>query len=268
MSKLDPGPIDALGPVTRAFNVLRVLAEASEPLSVTNIAAITGLPTSTVHRLLQLMREQDIVDFDPTSRRYRPGLEIYRLGALVTARHQLADLARPYLTAINNVIDENCQLGVLLRRERAMMFTEQIQTSQALRFSTPMFVPQPLIWGCSGRVICAHLDPDDLSTVLETSEPSPVASRPVPAAKDFLTDLDQIRDQGWDTTRGEKVPDSIGFAAPVFDARGITASLSITIPITRYHNDKQDQFVTTLTTAASALSTALGHLPDVASKSA
>lgn len=261
MTRAESGASDALGPVTRAFHVLRVLAEAGEPVSVTSIGATIGLPTSTVHRLLQLMRDQGIVEMDPASRRYRPGPEILRLGALITARHKITDLSRPYLTMLNEAVDENCQLGLLLPRDHAMMFTEQVETRKALRFATPMFVPQPLIWGCSGRVICAYLGDDEVRAVLAAAEPSPVSRRPVPDPDDYLAQLDGVRGRGWDTTRGEKVPDSVGFAAPVFDARGITASLSITIPTTRYQEADQPKYVHALTRAASDLSAALGHLP-------
>ncbi|MGW3151559.1 IclR family transcriptional regulator [Streptomyces sp. NPDC001177] len=261
MGKADTGSGDSLGPVTRAFHVLRVLAEAGEPVSVTAIAATLTLPTSTVHRLLQIMREQGVVEMDPASRRYQPGAEMLRLGALITARHRITDLSRPYLVRLNDAVDENCQLGILLRRDRAMMFAEQVQTRKALRFSTPMYVAQPLIWGCSGRVICAYLEAEEVNALLAEAEPSPVSQQPVPDFEDFMDDLDRIRRRGWDTTRGEKVADSVGFAAPVFDARGIAGSLSITIPVTRYRQEDEPGYVQPLTGAARDLSAALGHIP-------
>lgn len=252
---------DALGPVARALHLLRALAEADEPRSATELAAMVGLPTSTTHRLLQLLREHAMVELDQVGRRYRPGLEYYRLGALVVAKQPIAETARPFMQAIVEHADESCLLGLYLPQTHKMTFAEQVESSHALRFTIPMHVPIELVWGCSGRVILAHLPEDEVVAALQAAGPSPVLGTPPPKRKAFASDLAAIRERGWDFTRGEKIPESVGLAAPVFTARGVIGSLSLTIPAARFVEDRREGLGELLAEHAGRLSTALGTSP-------
>lgn len=249
---------DALGPVARALHLLQALAEADEPQSATELATAVGLPTSTAHRLLQMLRDHAMVELDPVGRRYRPGLEYYRLGALVVAKQPVVETARPFMTALVENANESCLLGLYLPQSHKMMFAEQIESTHALRFAIPMQVPVELIWGCSGRVIVAHLGEQEVAAALEHAGRSPVLGTPPPKRKQLERTLAAIRERGWDFTRGEKISDSVGLAAPVFTARGVIGSLSLTIPAVRFAEEQQETLAALLVRQAAQLSTALG----------
>lgn len=249
---------DALGPVARALQLLRTLAESPQPLSATELAGEVGLPTSTAHRLLQLLREHAMVELDPVDRRYRPGLEYFRLGALVVAKQPIAETARPFMQRLVAEVDETCLLGLYLPQAHKMMFADQVESTHVLRFAIPMQVPVELIWGCSGRVIAAHLGEQELAAALQHAGPSPVRGTRPPTLAALQRELATVRARGWDFTRGEKIPDSVGLAAPVFTARGVVASLSLTIPAVRFEEERREQLGALLLAQADLLSTALG----------
>ncbi|HKG03121.1 MAG TPA: IclR family transcriptional regulator [Conexibacter sp.] len=249
---------DALGPVARALHLLRAVAEADQPLSATELASAVGLPTSTAHRLLQLLREHAMVDLHPVDRRYRPGIEYYRLGALVVAKQPVAETARPLMTALVDEVNESCLLGLHLPESRKMMFAAQVESTHALRFAIPMQVPLELVWGCSGRVIVAYLGEHEIAATLQHADPSPVLGIAPPKRKAFEADLAAIRARGWDFTRGEKIPHSVGLASPIFTARGVIGSLSLTIPTVRFEEERRDALAALLTEQTSRLSSALG----------
>jgi DNA-binding IclR family transcriptional regulator len=251
-------PEDALGPVARALHILRALAEAEEPQSATELAGKVSLPSSTTHRLLQLLREQGMVELAPGTRRYRPGLEYYRLGALVAAKQPVAEAARPFMREVVDEVDETCLLGLHLPPTQRMMFAEQVESTQALRFAIPMRTPVELVWGCSGRVIVAQLPEADVRSALAKAGPSPVLGTRPPKVRDFGTELESIRFRGWDLTRGEKIADSVGIAAPVFGTRGVLGSLSLTIPAVRFAEGDRTALAKLLVERAGALSAALG----------
>src|SRR5690242_11930071 len=130
---------DNSGPVTRTLQLLKALAEAEGPATLTELARRLGLPTSTTHRFLLHLRDQNFVEYDATSRRYQPGWEFYRTGALVTLRRPLAEMALPLLKNITQLCNENSQLGIYQPDQESMMFVVQAQSSHPLRFSIPMF---------------------------------------------------------------------------------------------------------------------------------
>ena len=76
--------------MTRAFEILEVIAEAGTAVGVTEIAEQCGLPMPTVHRLLQTLAAGGYVHQTP-KRRYALGARLMTLsryagGALGVAR--------------------------------------------------------------------------------------------------------------------------------------------------------------------------------------
>jgi DNA-binding IclR family transcriptional regulator len=257
---------ESLGTVARAIQILRSLAEAEEDVTIAGLAEQVDLPRPTVHRLLQLLREQGMAAVDPDTRRYRTGTEFYRLAALVMRQKTINDIARPIMERVVAECSESCLLGLYLPADHKMAFAEQVESPHALRFSIPLNVPLPLEWGCSGRVILAHLPEPDIDAVIAASRPSPVTGRNLPSAKRFKQELAQIREQGYDVTLGEKIPDSRGIGAPVMAAGNrVVGSLNLTIPASRFEQLDRGALIALICTHAQELSVALGHrAPSVA----
>ena len=248
----------AEGTIPRAMLIIRALAGSEGDLSIQELAESLGLPTSTVHRILQMLRAEGMAEHDLSSRRYRPGPELLRVAAMLGARHTLDEGSLVHLQEIVAASNENAQFGVLLRADLSMMFTQQVQSSHSLRFNAQLFEPKSLLWGCSGRVIAAYLSEDEIRAIVAEAGHSPVTGAAPPALADFERTLAGIRERGWDTTRGEKLAESVGFAAPVFSAKGIVGSISMTIPAHRFDEGSRDEFVRLVTTAATAFGHELG----------
>ena len=76
----EAGP--GVGVLPRAFAILRLLAgEANAGLRVTEIAKQVGLTQATVHRTLQALIAQDVVEQCERSRRYRLSIAFFVLAA-------------------------------------------------------------------------------------------------------------------------------------------------------------------------------------------
>ena len=90
----EAGP--GVGVLPRAFAILRLLAgEASDGLRVTEIAKQVGLTQATVHRTLQALIAQDVVEQCERSRRYRLSIAFFVLAARAGNPMNLRDLCRP-----------------------------------------------------------------------------------------------------------------------------------------------------------------------------
>ena len=73
--------------VSKAFRILEIVTAAGGGgLPFARIVEETGIPKASAHRLLGELVELSALSLDPTTRRYRGGLMLARLGAAVTAR--------------------------------------------------------------------------------------------------------------------------------------------------------------------------------------
>lgn len=86
------------GAVQRVFAVVRALARASaDGARVTHLAREVGLTQATVHRLLQALVAEGVVEQDERSKHYRLGIEFFSLAARAGNVGGLRTLCRPSL---------------------------------------------------------------------------------------------------------------------------------------------------------------------------
>lgn len=86
------------GGLQRAFAIIRLLTQApTEGVRVTQIAKDVGLTQATVHRTLQALMAQDVVEQDERSKHYRLSVGFFVLAARAGNPAGLRDLCRPAL---------------------------------------------------------------------------------------------------------------------------------------------------------------------------
>ena len=97
--------------VERAFAILRALTTG--PAGVSQVAERTGLPKSTVSRLLATLVEVGAVDQSDAMGSYSLGEALIDLSSAASPSRNLASMVRPYLVGLMGEIQEVAGLGVL-----------------------------------------------------------------------------------------------------------------------------------------------------------
>ncbi len=249
-----------VGTVARTLRLLQELAQADDVVTVAGLGSRMGLPSSTVHRLLQLLRAEGFVEPDTSSRGYRAGAELHRVAALIAGKQSIVTIGRPVMERLGEACGETVLLGVYLPYARKMSYVEEVESPHALRFEIPGNVQLPAVWGSSGRVMLAYLPEEEVRAVLAMREPCPVSGETIDDDDAFLDKLRRIRARGHDLSRGEQLADSVGIAAPVFQSDGkALASLTVTLPSSRFRSADQRRLTELVVGSAKELSNILGH---------
>jgi DNA-binding IclR family transcriptional regulator len=252
-------PAQSPGPIQRALELLKLLAESDEPIAVRDVAAALELPPSTSHRLLRQFISAGFVVADPASKRYSVGPALYRLAALIHSKSDLAKTVQPYLDELTAACDETSLFAVFDPATVTVAFLAKADCSQALSYRINLNTPVSAYWGSSSQVILAYLPEPDLRRVLAAPHPSPVGGRPpLPEAR-FRTYLAAIRKRGYVVTKGQKLPGAVGTAAPVFDAAGVIGSVTVTIPEVRFLPGSRTKIQRLVMQSAEQISAVLGH---------
>jgi DNA-binding IclR family transcriptional regulator len=211
-----------------------------------------------VHRLLKLMQAEGFVESDEQTRRYRPGGELYRIGAMLASRMPIVALAMPILRDIVAQSDETALLSLYYPRQLQKAFVAQVESTRSMRYVIELNIRTSLLWGASAHAILAHLDPDIAAQALAQRDPSP-ASGELPNRKELAEELERVRQEGYAWSAGEGVAMALGLAVPVFGADGaVKGSLSVTYPDFRMDDALNRQLLTLLRDGARSLSEALG----------
>ena len=230
--------------LARAGDILRLLKVSLGGLTQAEMAARLGLARTTVHRLLNALAKEGLVQLSGQGGRYRLGVEILQMAD--AARSALISEAHPLLLRLSQELEETVDLSILDRR--SVTFVDQVVATHRLRAVSAVGASFPLHCTANGKAILASLSltearrllPDDL----EACTPNTVRNR-----EELLKQLDAVRKSGVAFDLEEH---SLGICA-VGVSIGATpigaAALSVPIPLQRFE-EKRKAAAEALTAAA------------------
>jgi IclR family acetate operon transcriptional repressor len=249
---------DARGTVARTLEIIQCFGGSRVEWTLGDIARSVELPRSTAHRLLGLMQQQGFVEADARTRQYRPGPELYRIGATLAANMPIIPLAMPILQDIARRSDETTLLSMFYPKQLQKAFVAQVESSRPMRYVIELNTRGSMLWGASAHAILAFLDEPAIRLALGDREASPSSGSRVNKTA-LRRELARIRSDGYARSVGERVETAVGIAVPVFGADGLVkGSLSITYPESRMDEAHNRTLIALLQDGARALSTALG----------
>ncbi|GAC1543357.1 MAG: hypothetical protein NVS2B17_23010 [Candidatus Velthaea sp.] len=197
-------------------------------------------------------------DVHPTTRRYRPGAELYRVAAILANNMPVLKLAQPLLEELVAESSEMALLGIYNPERLTMSFAAKVDSPSPMRYAIALNEAHPLLWGSTGRAILAFIDQPACARVIERGVASPLTGERV--KRDAIgRELQAIRTNGYAISRGQRTASAIGIAVPFFAAgNNVFGTLSLTIPDHRFVPERTPAYVALLQSAADRLTAALG----------
>ncbi|WP_413318059.1 IclR family transcriptional regulator [Agrococcus sp. 1P02AA] len=252
-----------MGTVARAVRVIAAVADLDEPGTIARIASATGLPASTVHRLLALLAADSIVEHDAASHTYRVGPELYRIAARTVATVGLADVVQPILQELADDFGETVLLGRYSPGAPSLAFIGRADGNHLLQYRIELHRPGSVVWGASGKAVAAFLEPADALRALAAERAKPAEGRSsegheLPEPDEFVRQLSLIRERGYASSEGEKLPQARGLAVPIFGLRGVEGSLTLTYPRDRPPIGDIESIIDRLQSGSARIARALG----------
>lgn len=220
--------VDAVG---RALAILKAFGAERTAMTLTEIADATDLYKSTVLRLAASLEADGFLVRGP-DRLFRPGPELWRLGALYQRGLDLGEVIRPALRRLVEATGETASFYVADGDERICLY--RVNSPRSVRHHLEEGQRLPIDRGAAGRVLTAYRESSD------------------PAGK-------KIRDRGFYVSIGERDPEVAAAAVPLIDVHGkLRGALSLSAIRTRFGADARKTAVDALKSEAKAL---VGLLP-------
>jgi DNA-binding IclR family transcriptional regulator len=118
---------------SRLLSILDAFTEQRPALTLTEIAAVVGLPLSTAHRLVGELVRWGALERGEDGR-YRIGLRLWELASLSPRGLPLREAALPFLEDLYEATHENVQLSVL--DDEQVVFVERLSGRRAVKSRT------------------------------------------------------------------------------------------------------------------------------------
>ncbi len=245
-----------LSSVASALLLLKVFGDADAELGISSIAKTLGLAKSTVHRLAVTLASEGFLEQNPDNGRYRLGLALFSLGALVRQRMDVSNQARPLLGLLRDRAQEAVHLAILSQGE--VVYLYNLESAQAIGIRSYIGVRKPAFCTCEGRVMLAFGAPEQATAVLK----QPLLARTprtVTDPKALLRTLAEVRQSGYAIDDEESEIGIRGAAAPVRDMSGrVVAAVGLAGPTQRLTKKDLRALVPQVVATADAISARLG----------
>ncbi|MFC6152333.1 IclR family transcriptional regulator [Nocardioides yefusunii] len=206
--------------VERAMDVLLHIATTKGPdFGITELAEDLSMSKAAVHRVLASLRGRGLVDVDERTRRYSLGVGALRLGLAYLDRIDVRRLGRPALERLSQRTNETATLSVLLGHSERI-YVDQVTPEREVIMSVTMGEPYPLHAGASGRAFLSFLDPVHREDYLSHVALQALTDLTVTDRDALRVSVDEVRQQGWATSAGERKSGAASVAAPVLGHDG------------------------------------------------
>ncbi len=234
--------------VDRVCDILDTLANASEPVSLPEVAAATELPKSSAFRYLTALEARHYVERTPDGGAYRLGLAFRAQDT--RGVEQLSEVATPVLGQLRDRLQETTNLGVLDGAK--VVHTVVAESPHMMRLAARVGERGLVHATALGKAICAHLPEDRVRSILKISGMPEYTPSTVTTPEAYLQELGRVRDQGWavDDEENQIAGRCIAVAIPDIS---FSAAISVSAPVDRMPADDVSRVAKDLQRAAKAI---------------
>ncbi|MDV3126745.1 IclR family transcriptional regulator [Mycobacterium sp. 21AC1] len=254
---VDPsGKQQTLLVLTKITEILDAFTLAQPALTLGEIQQATGLPTSTVQRLVSNMVAHGMLD--RVGDQIRVGIRMSYWAA--TARKDVDVLAvvNPVLKEVRDKTGETACFFTVEQNFRVCVAVAE--THHALRRNMYVGKVIPLHVGSASRVLLAW-NPDLAEQVL-SAPLEPLTEGTVTSAEELAGLVARTRSDGYAITTGEREDSASGLSAPVFDSAGdILGALTLSGPTVRMPRQQCEAWVDLVVGYAEQITRTLGGGP-------
>ncbi len=241
----------------RGLRMLGLFAAEERGLSATDVARLSSLPVSTVHRFLVNLESAGFLNYDSTGL-YRLGIACVSLGHAVRGQLDVRRASLPQLQELNHRTRETVHLTI--RHGLSAVYVEKLDSPEPLRIHSRIGATVPLYCTAVGKVLLAYLPEAEREKILDQLELKRFTENTASNLQELQAELHRTRKQGYAFDLEEHEPHIRCIAAPIWDHAGmVNASLSVTGPAVRMSAARLRQIAPLIRDAGLKISEQLGY---------
>jgi DNA-binding IclR family transcriptional regulator len=231
--------------VARAIDLLEVLGDNGEPMSLTELATAVHCSKTAAYNLITTLELRGLLRKSPDLR-YTLGWKLLEWGEVVHSASTFGEAALAELVALSETTGETAMMAVL--DGETVMCVELVESSRSVPLSVTRGSREIASEGAAGQVLLAFSTSARRRRLLERFDPD--------GARQLSGQLDVVRREGVAsvTERGE-----VAVAAPVFDYSGdVVAAVAVLGPESRLPSGRMPDVAKAVAESGRAITATLG----------
>lgn len=248
-----------LSSVANAIRVTRAFTDDEYEMGISELSKRLGLAKSTVHRHAATLLEAEFLEQNKETGKYRLGMVLFELGALVRRKMDVANEARPQLRSLMETTGETVQLAIF--DHLSVLYINKMESRQAVRMSSAVGSRAPAYCTSVGKVLLAEQPEDVIKKVIDAGLVR-YSPRTITDPRALMDELARVRTGGYAVDDEEMEVGLRCVAAPIrmHDGR-VVAAIGVAAPIQRMNKKIMQTCTPMVVASADAISRRLGYLP-------
>jgi DNA-binding IclR family transcriptional regulator len=250
-------PKTRLSSVATAIRLMNAFSEEEVEIGVSALSKRLGIAKSTVHRLAVTLVSEGLLEQNPENEKYRLGITLFRLGALVRQRMNLSNEAKPHLVNLRSLTGETVHLAIL--NQNQIMYVYNMESTQAIRARSDVGVRKPAYCTAEGLAMLAFQPDEVVEAVIADGLIARTSYTNVDPAR-LRAMLQEVRQRGYAVEDEESEIGMRCIAAPVRDGSGaVVAAVGVAGPVQRLSKKTIAAFAPNVVRTAEAIAARLGY---------
>ena len=252
-------PRARLSSVANSIRLMTSFSGEEDELGITTLATRLRLAKSTVHRLATTLTSAGFLEQNSDTGKYRLGVALFELGALVRRRMDVANEARPKLRELLEKTGETVQLGII--DHFSVLYVYEMESRHAIRMAAAVGARAPLHCTAVGKVLLAYQPADYVKQVAAQGLKAHTANS-VTKREALVAMLNEVAEREYAIDDEESEEGLRAVAAPVRNHTGnVIAALGVAAPVQRMTKKDMQTCVPSVVATAAAVSARLGYVP-------
>jgi IclR family transcriptional regulator, KDG regulon repressor len=215
-----------LGTLDKTFQVIDLLAKNPRGLRLNEMSAELGLPSSSIHHILSMLRSCDYVDQDSDNKRYRLGFKFLVISSAILDNLDIRRTAHSHLRQLHQKVNETVNLTIL--RNGQVTFIDKIQKVGGLSLDTYVGFSTAPHAAASGKVLLSEMSSSEIEGIYRKKSLKAFGKNTITTVSQLLKEMENVRKQGYAIDNEEYYEGVRCVAAPVRARSKIVAAVSIT----------------------------------------
>ncbi|MBP0600673.1 IclR family transcriptional regulator [Herbaspirillum sp. LeCh32-8] len=242
---------------TAAFSkfvaVLQIIADQDAPLTIAQLAALSGYPRPTVYRILAALMAEGMVVENPRTRQFEVGPRLINLASRAWDRSDIRTTAIDNLRALRDATRETVHLAV--PSDAGMVYIEKLESPQAVRMTSRIGTRVTLYSSSVGKAYLAGLEEERRERLMGAIRMERFTEHTITDLAALRAEIGDTQQRGYAEDREENEAQIFCYGAAIMGPDGVPAAcISISIPLFRRQQDAHATYIRPLLETCAAIS--------------
>jgi IclR family transcriptional regulator, acetate operon repressor len=195
----------AVTAVGRVLDIFEAFQKVQKPLSLTDLAEITGIPKSSCHAIVATLTARGYLYSLSRPRALYPTRRFFDIASEIHRHDPFVEHVMPLLERLRDSSRETVILGK--RQGDAVIYLQVVESPHPIRYSSRPGEFKPLHSSSIGKALLGSLKESELRAQVAERHLPAVTTTTITDNDVLITDIIESRRRGYFVTRGENVPD-------------------------------------------------------------